>query len=138
MNIRTMQRADLDDATLAFIAAYGEGWTREQAKSYLTKFFGFEPESCLVAEDEQKQIVGAVLGYSYPRQSDLVLFVQELFVRPDGRSKGVGRELVTKLRAKFTHPKINIKPLVKAPESVHSFYNHLGFERDQAFTFYDE
>ena len=137
MNIRTMTAADLDAVTDAFVASYGEGWTRDQARSYLGKFFGFEGESCLVAT-EGEDVLGAVLGYSYPRQADLVLFVQELFVRPDARSKGVGRELVTKLRARFTHPKINIKPLVKAPPNVHSFYNHLGFEREQAFTFYDE
>ena len=137
MDIRNMQAADLDAVAGALVVAYGEGWTHAQAKSYLAKFFGFEPESCLVAIDGGA-IAGAVLGYSYPREADLVLFVQELFVRPDARSKGIGRALVTQLRARFTQPKVNIKPLVKAPPNVHSFYNQLGFEREQAFTFYDE
>jgi ribosomal protein S18 acetylase RimI-like enzyme len=138
MDIRTMESADLDPVSSVFVEAYGEGWTAPQAKSYLGKFFGFEPESCLVASIEGR-IVGAILGYSYPRQSDVVLFVQELFVAPSQRSHGVGRQLVAALRGRFVHnPKVAIKPLVKAPPNVHSFYNSLGFDREQAFSFYDE
>ena len=137
MDVRTMRREDLDPVARVFVAAYEEGWTAEQAKSYLEKFYGFEPDSCLVAT-EQGAIVGAILGYSYPRQREIILFIQELFVHPEARSRGFGRKLVGALRGRFSeNPKVNVKPLVKAPPSVHSFYNSLGFDREKAFTFYD-
>src|SRR5262249_4919210 len=127
MDVRTMRPEDLGKVTQVFVAAYDEGWTESQARSYLEKFFGFEPASCLVALDEG-QIVGAILGYSYPRRNEVILFIQELFVHPDARSRGCGRTLVGALRSRFADPKVNVKPLVKAPPSVHSFYGSLGFD----------
>jgi ribosomal protein S18 acetylase RimI-like enzyme len=139
MDVQTMRREDLDRVVAVFLDSYAEGWTAEQAKSYLSKFYGFEPESCLIGVEPGGRIAGAVLGYSYPRKHEVILFIQELFVHPDLRSRGWGRALVGALRGRFAeNPRVNVKPLVKAPPSVHSFYNSLGFERDHAFTFYDE
>lgn len=137
MDVRKLEPADIQQVVDVFIEAYDREWTTEQARPYLEKFYGFEPESCLVGV-YQGELVGAVLGYSYPRKDEVVLFVQELFVHPKHRHHGVGRKLVEALRARFDNPQVNIKPLVKAREGVLAFYNSLGFDQDQAFTFYDE
>ena len=85
-----------------------------------------------------KRVVGAVLGYTYQRADQQVLFIQELFVHPDQRNRGVGRNLLTTLRGATQPAQVKITPLVKAPPSVLSFYNSLGFNRGEVFSFYDE
>lgn len=139
MEIRKITPEDLDRVAELFVQAYGEDWTLAQARRYLEKFYRFEPESCLLAREPDGRVVGAVLGYSYYRRDQLVLYLQELFVHPEYRSRGYGRALLEALRGSFEQsPHVKVKPLVKAPPSVLSFYNSLGFNRDEAFTFYDE
>lgn len=136
MEIKPFRKQHLDDVVRVFVRAY-EGWTPAEARAYLEKFHSFEPESCLVAL-AGGQIVGAILGYSFPRRKELILFIQELFVDPDHRKAGIGRRLVEALRKSFVdNPKVNITPLVKADTTVLSFYNSLGFDSDQLITFYD-
>ena len=137
MEIKPLRKENLEAVVAVFMRAY-QGWTAEEARKYLEKFHGFEPESCLCAIENGK-VCGAVLGYSYPRQQEVVLFIQELFVEPSGRQKGVGRRLVEALRNSFLHnPRVTVTPLVKAEANVLSFYNSLGFEHESMVTFYDD
>ncbi len=137
MDIKALRKEQLDGVVDVFMKAY-DGWTRDGVAQYLSKFHSFEPESCLVAVDDGR-IVGAVLGYSYRRREDLILFIQELFVDPTQRHKGCGRLLVEALRASFVkNPKVSVTPLVKADTTVLNFYNSLGFEHEQSVSFYNE
>lgn len=139
MEIRRIAPEELDGVAQLFVSAYGEDWTLEQAKRYLGKFYRFEPEACLVAFEPYGRLVGAIFGYSYYRKNQLVLFIQEIFVHPEFRHRGLGRALVKAVRGTFTERlETKITPLVNASPSVLSFYNSLGFNREQAFTFYDE
>jgi ribosomal protein S18 acetylase RimI-like enzyme len=139
MEIRRMRAEDLEAVARIYLEAYAAKWTEAGAREYLGRFFGFEPQSCLVAVGADGRIAGAVLGYSYKKESGLVLFIQELFVNPAQRKLGVGRKLVSALRESFTeHATVNVTPLVKADTGVLNFYNSLGFEREKAFTFFDE
>lgn len=138
MEIKPLRKERLDAVTDVFMKAY-DGWKRDVARGYLERFHDIEPESCLVAVENDGKIVGAVLGYSYRRKDDYILFIQELFVDPDARHKGYGRALVEALRGSFVeNPKVNVTPLVKADTTVLNFYNSLGFEADQMVSFYDE
>lgn len=137
MTIRPLQDQELNELSKVYLRAYPEPWTEEGAHTYLKKFFDFEPESCLVAIEDGKAI-GAILGFSYEMRGNEVLFIQELFVDPPCRHKGVGKALVSELRSSFTkHLKVSVKPLVRANTQLFNFYNSLGFESDQAFTFFD-
>lgn len=137
MAIRQITHHDLVKITNVFLEAY-QGWTEDVARRYLMKFYNFEPESCLVALDENDQPVGAILGYSYQREKSLVLFIQELFVAPGARNKGYAKALVTALRKSFAeNPLVKVKPLVDAPTQVLNFYNSLGFEQEMSFTLQD-
>lgn len=129
-----MRASDLDSAALLYLKAYRVKWELSGAKQYLQKFFEFEPATCLIAE-EGDRIVGAILGYSFEKESGPVLFIQELFVDPESRNKGLGKSLVASLREASSSRSVKIKPLVKADTSVLNFYNSLGFERDQAISF---
>jgi ribosomal protein S18 acetylase RimI-like enzyme len=137
MAIRRLNNDELKELSAVYLRAYDEAWTEEGARAYLKKFFDFEPQSCLVAIEDGKA-VGAILGFSYEMRGNEVLFIQELFVDPDWRHKGIGKALVSELRNSFTKTlKVSVKPLVRANTPVFNFYNSLGFETDQAFTFFD-
>lgn len=135
MQTRLMRESDIPAAARLYLEAYQTDWTEAAAQKYLARFFRFEPESCVVVEEEN-QLTGALLAYSYERQSGLVVFIQELFVSPKNRKRGQGRRLVSFLREAFQNPKISVTPLVKADTSVLNFYNSLGFEQDRAVSFY--
>jgi len=133
-----MQVEDLDALGRLYLEAYQVKWTAEGARAYLKKFFEIEPASCLVILEPDGRISGAILGYSFEKESGLVLFIQELFVAPTFRNKGYGKKLIERLRESLAkHPaRVNVKPLVKADTGVLNFYNSLGFERDKAVTFW--
>lgn len=56
----------------------------------LCEHFG---HTCMVAEDEQGEMMGFVLSYIPPRQPDTV-FVWQVGVSPKARGKGLGRRLL--------------------------------------------
>jgi ribosomal protein S18 acetylase RimI-like enzyme len=135
MEIRPLAIADFDRLTKTFVRAYPDGWSEDVARRYLVKFFHFEPESCLAAI-EDGQLVGAILGYSYLKQEDLVLFIQELFVDPDFRHGGYGTALVKALRRSFAGSRaVEVTPMVKGDTRVLNFYNSLGFEQPTSIAF---
>lgn len=136
MEIRKMTAADIEGAAEAYLAAYDSDWSKEGAKAYLAKFQSFEPDRCFVASGADGKVVGAALAFSFEKENGPVLFLQELFVRPDAQKSGVGKKLVSKLRESVEKSsKVHIKPLVKADTRVLNFYNSLGFERDNAVSF---
>lgn len=138
MNIRPLAITDFDRLTNVFVRAYPGGWSVDVARRYLVKFFHFEPESCLAAIDKD-QLVGAILGYSYLKQDSLVLFIQELFVDPDFRNRGCGKELVKALRRSFAASRaVEVTPMVKGDTRVLNFYNSLGFEQPTSIAFIAE
>lgn len=140
MQLRRIEQADLDRLAEIYVEAYRDHHEGDvkAARGYLAKFFAFEPSSCYLVAEEGGEIVGAVFGYSYSKFGREVLFLQELFVSPDRRHKGYGRELVKQLREDFAKAHVKVVPLVKADTGVLNFYNSLGFEQDQVFSFFDE
>lgn len=140
MQVRRVKESDLARLAEIYVDAYREQHEddAEKAKGYLAKFFAFEPDRCYVAEEAGGELVGAVFAYSYTKLGRAVLFLQELFVAPDRRHKGYGRKLVSKLRDDFGKARVKVVPLVKADTGVLNFYNSLGFEKDQVFSFFDE
>ncbi|MBX3131373.1 MAG: GNAT family N-acetyltransferase [Polyangiaceae bacterium] len=134
-----MTDSDLDAVADLYLLGYDVSWTREGARAYIEKFFRFEPQSCFVAEENG--LLGAVLGYSFERESGLILYIQELVVSPAARHRGIAKRLVATLRESTAKrpSRVNVKPLVKADTGVLNFYNSLGFERDKAVSFsFDE
>lgn len=139
MKIRQLREADLDALSSVYLEAYDPSWTPEGARKYLDKFRAFEPDSCYVVEEADGSLGGGIFAYSYTRKTGLVIFIQELFVKPEFRKKGYGKRLVTVLRESFSeNHRVNVVPLVKAEASVLNFYNSLGFEKDQGVFFMDD
>lgn len=139
MKVRKLEEMDLGPLAKLYVQAYQHHHadeTIETARPYLEKFYRFEPTSCFVVEEEGGRLAGAVLGYTYQKFGRPVLFLQELFVDPEARHKGYGRELVAALReAVGQHFSVKVVPLIKADTAVLNFYNSLGFEQEQVFSF---
>lgn len=136
-----MTADDIGALSKVYLDAYHVQWTEEGAAKYLGRFFQFEPESCLVVVEGGGVLAGAVLGYTFEKETGVTLFIQELFVRPDARHKSYGKQLVTRLRESLTKKAstIKVKPLVKADIGVLNFYNSLGFEKNKSVSFsFDE
>jgi L-amino acid N-acyltransferase YncA len=139
MKIRQLREGDLDALAAVYLEAYDPTWTQEGARRYLDKFRGFEPDSCYVIQEDDGSLSGAILAYSYTRKTGLVIFIQELFVNPEHRKHGYGKRLVSTLRDSFSEKhRVNVVPLIKADTTVMSFYNSLGFEKDQGVFFMDD
>lgn len=136
-----MKADDLEAVAQLHLDAYRVDWSLDGAKKYIDKFFRFEPESCFVAAESDGRVTGAVMGYSFEKETGLTLFIQELIVHPDFRERTYGKQLVERLRDSLAKKAstVKIKPLVKADTGVLNFYNSLGFERDKAVSFsFDE
>jgi len=139
MKVRLLEDQDLATVSELYVKAYKSHYdadTVETARPYLEKFYKLEPTSCYVVEDDRGDIGGAILAYSYQKFGRPVLFLPELFVDPAARHKGYGREVVGTLRASFAEaPAVKVVPLIKADTAVLNFYNSLGFEQEQVFSF---
>lgn len=138
MEIRPLAVSDFGPLVKTFVRAYGDEWSEDVARRYLAKFFHFEPESCLAVVDDGR-LVGAILGYSYLKHEQLILFIQELFVDPDYRHRSYGTELVKALRSSLSKSRaVQVTPMVKGDSRVLNFYHSLGFEQPTTIAFIGE
>jgi ribosomal protein S18 acetylase RimI-like enzyme len=135
MEIRRMKDDDVGAVAQLHLDAYAVAWNLDKARAYIEKFYRFEPTACFVAL-EGDRIMGATLGYSFERETGLILFIQELTVHPDFRHQGVAKKIVSTLRESVGgRHTVKVKPIVKADTGVLNFYNSLGFEKDKAVSF---
>lgn len=131
-----MQDGDVASVAELYLAAYHTSWSLDGARAYIEKFYRFEPASCLVAVEDGR-LGGGILAYSFERETGHVLYIQELMVHPDFQGRGIGKQLMGRLRESHSSrgPKVKITPLVKADTTVLNFYNSLGFEKDKVVSF---
>jgi len=110
---------------------YGESWNEHDAFKYLERFYRIEPLGCYVAI-ENGELIGAIFSYSYPRQSETLVYIQELFVSLDYRKKGVATSLLSNVGKEK-----NIKAWLVAKEntSASKFYEKMGFKQDGPYKF---
>lgn len=131
-----MTAADVPAVAQLHLDAYLAKWHLDGASRYIKKFFDFEPDRCRVVAEDDGRISGAILAYSFEKETGLTLFIQELIVHPDFRKHGYGKKLIAALReSSSSKSQVKVKPLVKADTSVLNFYNSLGFERDKVVSF---
>lgn len=131
-----MQAGDVEAVAQLYLAAYHASWSLEGARAYIEKFYRFDPASCLVCSVDGR-VAGAIVAYAYEREFGVVLYIQELMVHPDFQSRGIGKQLVKKLRESLSKSpsRVKVTPLVKADTTVLNFYNSLGFDRDKVVSF---
>ena len=138
--IRTLQQTDLDALADVLLRAYpDEGWSRECALAYLGKLATFDPNCCYVAVESDGALSAGVLAYSYCRANRQILYLQDLFVDPGFRHRGIASALVEEVRSSVVDDAhVAVDPLVKADTAVLNFYHSLGLEPGPEFSLHDK
>jgi ribosomal protein S18 acetylase RimI-like enzyme len=139
---RRATAADLDAVVELFdryLEFYGRDLPPDDVRAFVTERFETGQSVVLVAE-----VDGAVVGFAqcYPTWSSLSLapswILNDLFVAPAGRGRGVGRALVRAVRAAATEAGAAYVELSTARTNVtaQALYESESFVRDDEFLVY--
>ena len=138
--IRTITSEDLRDCARLFVKVfsewpYEESWSVTQAHHYLSRFWKFDPEHCLLVL-EKDDLIGAMFGYCYPWQDRINYYMQELFIESDRRRSGHGRRLVLHLLDKIGESNVSMSLIANEATPAAAFYEELGLRQHRYYKFY--
>ena len=109
----------------------------EKFKKLLKNYMQEDDKKILVAQDNDSKIIGMIsmVFLSRLNQNTLEMYVPELIVSQNYRSKGIGKKLINSSiefgKKKKCH-RIRLESGNQRIES-HKFYKHLGFENSSVF-----
>ena len=133
MEMKLINQNDIPALAEAMTAAYSEepwneNWKQEKAerrvRAILSNF-----EAMGLAAFEDGKIIGAVLGYVDQYAEEDFFFVSELFVIPEKKKQGVGKQLLAKLEKKLKEKNVNVVQLISIDYNE-TFYKKCGLNRD--------
>ena len=140
----TIRESIHDDIPLILELLYELGRQKPQKDSELEKFEKLlknymqeDDKKILVAQDNDSKIIGMIsmVFLSRLNQNTLEMYVPELIVSQNYRSKGIGKKLISSSiefgKEKKCH-RIRLESGNQRIES-HKFYKHLGFENSSVF-----
>ena len=136
MQIINCEIENLEDCARLLVQVYAEpqykeDWNEFDAHKYLKRFFDIEPNRCFIAT-ENDIIVGGIFAYSYPWHSEILVYVQELFVDSNKRKKGIAKSL---LKSICNNGNTKIWLVANENTSASEFYKKLGFKKDGPYKF---
>lgn len=110
---------------------YEENWKNTDAYNYIKRFYEIEPSGCFVAINNN-EVIGAIFSYSYPWQTETLIYIQELFVSIKHRNKGIAKSLLNSVSNGKT---VRAWLVAKDNTSASSFYAKMGFKKDSPYKF---
>ena len=133
MEIKRINQNDIPVLAGAMATSYSEEpwneyWTQEKAERRISAILG-NFEAMGLAAFEDGKIIGAVLGYVDPYAEEDFFFVSELFVIPEKKKQGVGKQLMAELEKSLNEKKVNVIQLISIDYNE-PFYNKCGLNRD--------
>ena len=142
LNVTVVAEADVDDlapSMLAYARFYGEEPSVDDLTTMAQAFLATSSGTQLIARDASGDTVGhATVLWSWDTTLGLPLAVMEdLFVGPDSRSRGVGRTLLEACRALAADRGCRWLQWQTAPDNAvaQRLYDSLGGDRTQWFTY---
>ena len=133
MEIKRINQKDIPTLAVPMATAYSEepwneNWTQETAERRIRAVLGnFEAMGLAALEDGK--IIGAVLGNVDPYAEEDFFFVSELFVIPEKKKQGIGKQLLAELEKALIEKKVNVIQLISIDYNE-PFYNKCGLNRD--------
>lgn len=133
MEFRMCTEADIPGLAGAMSMAYSEApwnenWQEDKAVRRVTAILS-NFESIGLAAVEDGKIIGGLLGYVDPYADEDFFFVSELFVIPERKRQGVGRQLIGALEDVLHGKNISVIQLISIDDND-TFYGKCGLTKD--------
>jgi len=133
MEYRKVADSDIKALANAMAQSYSEepwneAWTEEKAVRRVSAILG-NYQAIGIAAVENGTIVGGLLGYVDPYASEDFFFVSELFVIPEWKKHGIGKQLLAELESILKEKDIHVIQLISIDYNE-AFYSKCGLSRD--------
>ena len=133
MQYRVYKETDIEGLANAMSEAYSEEpwnekWSLDRATRRVQAILG-NFESIGIVVEEGGAIIGGLLGYVDPYADEDFFYVSELFVVPQYKRHGIGRNLIKELENELKKKGISVVQLMSIePNEV--FYGKCGLSKD--------
>lgn len=139
MTISEITDTDIVTVSDVLVSAYkdepwNENWTRERAIIRIKAILSNYQAIGLKANDE-KGIIGAILGFVDPYSNEDFFYVSELFVKSERKGQGIGTALLTALDKHLKANNIQAMQLISIQNNF-KFYKQNGLKKDMADVLY--